>query len=265
MSNKDCSAEHLKIRRVTNTKYTEKQLSYVNGEKSISVASSQELSWLYPKTLANNDEELASAIKAQMDILKKQAKAHAAQLRNDRKRKIRSNIPIELRQPKSNKYTKHQEKVVKGEIPLNDVHTTELISIYMKAVNLGDAGLSDRIHPVILDRRAKEAAGIKRCDKHCKNRQKRSSQLYLDELSMLPKEQQELLLGDAHWAEFTKRDIEKMISSLERASNQKYLALAQEILSFKQNPGVKYRITNHEDAKDCLKRLFETALDKPRD
>lgn len=248
-------------RQSTNTQYTEKQLQYVRGIKSIDEASAYELSWFYPKALANGDEELANIIKERLEFVKKEAQAREAQRRRERKRKVRGNIPIEWKQPKTNEYTKHQKAVVGNEIPLSSVHTNELISIYMKANNIGDCDLAAIILDEIYKRRTNErAVWIKDI-----KRRRRSISSYCGELPMLTWQQQALILGDMHWDEYTISEIEKTISLLKEFSDHKALVIAQKILYFKQNPNAKYRITSCEEARDLLQRLFEAVLDKPSD
>lgn len=243
--------------------YSIEQLKIINGEKSLKDADGRGLHWFYKKAVENEDMELAQKIKEQIEILKAQAKIRALKRNSERKRNLRHEYTIEWRQPTTNKYTKHQEQVVRGEIPFETVHTNELISIHLKARNAGDFELSKRIFDVIYERRSNERCKYVRDKKKYNKRNKKTHSIDFIEDSPLNVIEQDLINGDAHWSEYSVSEIKTIIKKLENSSNTKSLAIAQNILYYKQHPRPKYTVEQHQEAIDALEKSLKTHFKRP--
>ena len=146
---------------MANKEYTERQQKVINGEISIETLNGRFLRWFLPKAIANNDEELTRKIEEQIELRKAEAYGRNKQRSKERRAKIDHDQEIQWKQPKSNEYTEHQKLVVKGEIPIEDVHTNELIYIHLKAYNNEDYELSERILDIIKTRRLESKERLK--------------------------------------------------------------------------------------------------------
>ena len=176
--------------------------------------------------------------------------------------KIRNHEEIQWRQPKTNEYTPHQQQIVRNEIPLNEVHTNELISIHMKAKNLGDYELSDRILSVIHDRRAQRYWNDYEY-RHHSNKARRNRRSFSTPGFQLGAFEKALLDGDEHWSLCSEDDIKRLISKLEQANDVKNLPFAQKILYYKQNPKAGWHIITHKDALALFEKMMNRHLRRP--
>ena len=138
--------------------YTEKQMKILTGEIALEEASGKLLSHLHRKALENKDEDLSAKVKEQLDVLKKEAEKRNAERAIKRTKAVMRNEPIQWRQPKTNEYADHQKQIVRGEIPFEKIHTKELISICMKARNVGDHELAETVFDLIMDHRAESVS-----------------------------------------------------------------------------------------------------------
>ena len=73
---------------MASNEYTEKQQKGINGETPIESMSGQALRWFYQKAIVNNDEALATKIKKQQDILKREIRKREIQRSAERVNKI---------------------------------------------------------------------------------------------------------------------------------------------------------------------------------
>jgi hypothetical protein len=72
-----------------------------------------------------------------------------------------------------------------------------------------------------------------------------------------------LVQGENHWDEYTEEEIQIIIDKLEKKSATFELAVAKEILRYKQNPGIGNIVTNYDDAIDLLEELLKVPIRKP--
>ena len=114
---------------MANKEYSDAQQKVINGEIQLESLNGYFLRWFLHKAIANNDEELTRKIEEQINLRKAEAYERNKQRAKERQAKIEHDQEIQWKQPKSNEYTEHQKLVVKGEIPIEDVHTNELIYI----------------------------------------------------------------------------------------------------------------------------------------
>ncbi len=189
------------------TPYTEKQMQILNGEIPLESVDSRALPWFYKKALANHDVDLAQTIKKRIDILKEEAYKRKIERVVIRERKVRNGELIQWKQPKSNEYTEHQKRIVRNEIPLDKVHSNELISICQKAQNVGDFELSEHMMDIVYERRAASLEKGWQLEKHKSN----LTDFESDNDLGLTVAEYALLQGENHWDESTEEEILIMI------------------------------------------------------
>ncbi len=133
--------------------YTKRQAQILNGELGIYDIDGHTSKALLKRAIALGDVEHIPFIKnlvKQTDKIKKIRKATRDKIR---KHNFKNNVPTTWKEPASSEYTKEQIAVIRGEVPLEHVHSTRLISICKKARKRGDYALADTINAVIMDRR----------------------------------------------------------------------------------------------------------------
>lgn len=243
--------------------YTKKQLQIINGEIPLESVDGHTLRWFYKKAVKNKDDDLATRIKIRIDILKEASRDRNRKRASIRIKKIMQNEPIKWKQPKSNEYTEHQKQVIRNEIPLDEVHTNELVSIHQKAHSVGDFELSERILDLINERRC---ASILKQEQRKKLTNKRNSDFIkrgYDRTSILTISEQALINGDMHWDDYTEEDIKSIIVKLEKENGESDLNVAKEILYYKQHPESSYIVTTYDEAIDLLEELLKTDIRRP--
>ena len=253
---------------MASNEYTEKQLQVINGEMPIESMTGQGLYHFYKKAIANNDEALAIRIKKQQDILKKEKYKRELQRSAERVNKINHNEPIVWKQPKSNEYTEHQKQIVRGEIPYEKVHTNELISVHLKARNIGDYELSERLLDLITSRREKSL------EKKTQNhkiytrfyKRSRSSSYHLDyntkhnELNIV---EQAILEGRVTIDECLDDHLTHIMEFARKNNDEEIYIFAEKLLLYKQHPEAVYVVQNHQEAIDWLEELLQLPIRRP--
>lgn len=246
---------------MANNEYTKKQLAIINGEVPIESVNGHCLRWFYEKAISNNDIELANKINKRTNILKTEAYERTKKRSRERMLKIWNEEEIQWRQPKSNEYTEREKKIVRGEIELNDAHANILVSICMKARNLGDIGLSERIYDIILSRREMERQKMRNSGHQAKFVLLEKGEL--DSKSCLTPLEQSLINGFIDWDHFTEDQINRIINKLQKHDENTNLEIAQYILYYIQNPLAIYVVSNHREAIDLMESLLQKPIRRP--
>lgn len=242
--------------------YTEKQLKIINGETPMEEANGRAISWLYKKAVANNDYALAEKAKARLDELKT-IDVEKSRQRSLARYHLKHNGLFEWNQPKSNEYTEHQKKVVRGEIPISEVHTRELISIHLKAYNSGDYELSERLLDLINSR--------KQASKEKKARYNRAKAKYKNFASLrdydtengLSKWEQAVLMCIVDLSECSEEQMRHILSVVQEQNNEELIAIATQLLLYKTDPSVLFVVKTHREAIDLLEEMFGQPIRKP--
>ena len=93
--------------------YTKMQLKVISGEIPIERASGRLLYPLYKKAITNGDEELAKKVKAQLEVLRMESvEKNRQRSRDNYSSRVRSEF--QWKQPKSNDYSDHHRKIIRG-------------------------------------------------------------------------------------------------------------------------------------------------------
>lgn len=252
---------------MSNNQYTKKQLEIIVGKIPLETIGTKTAIALYKKAIKNNDTVLAEKVQARITTSKEETLERNRIRARERYRLMCAqgiNEYREWKQPKSNEYTKHQQQIVRGEIPLENVHTKELIHIQLKAQNSQDFELAERFMDIILARRidALERAKISNA-----LRQKKNCNYYFDKNAAnnigLSKYQYGLLNGYIGVDECSENILIDMINKFSAQGNETRLAVAKQLLQYKRNPRAIYITQDHWEAIDMIEELVRIPIRRP--
>lgn len=247
--------------------YTKMQLKVISGEIPIERANGHLLYPLYKKAITNGDEELAKKAKAQLDVLKMESvEKNRQRSRNIYSRRVRSEF--QWKQPKSNDYSDHHRKIIRGEIPLEDVHTKELISIHLRAYNNGDYELSERMLCLVQDRRKdsqlKHKLRKKTCGRHWYASKKSELNSWADNGNgSLTKWERALLMGLVDLDECSEEELERILRIVQAQGDEKKILVAEKLLSYKKDPKSVYVVRDHRAAIDRIEEKLQLPIRRP--
>lgn len=252
---------------MANKEYTERQQKVINGEIPIESLNGHFLRWFLPKSIANNDDELTRKIEEQIKLRKAEAYERLKQRTKERRTKINHNLEIQWKQPKSNEYTEHQRRVVKGEIPLEDVHTNELVHIHLKAHNNYDYELSERILDIIKTRRLESKNQLNRR----KDMRKRSISLakQFDALAdgdagfPLTNLDKAALIDGGEWIEYNEEHWKCILNKAKAQKNDVLISIIEAFMLYKKDPTFFLAVQNHQEAIDLIEELFQLPIRRP--
>ena len=245
--------------------YTEKQLKIISGEIPLETIDGREATWLYKKAIENGDMELADRALQRKEQAKDEARKKNIE-RTIQNKALRRKGIYQWKQPKSNEYTEHQKQIIRGEIPFEEVHSNELISIYQKAINNKNFGLAESILGQIDYRRKVSDQKEKLHKKHKKKIGKIIDGFDDYDLgSPIPEMGQAILNGMVNIFECPKEEIIKLIAQLEDIEDEENLKLAKQLLMYKQDVSILYPVKNHWEAVDRLEELLQLPIRRPKD
>ena len=252
---------------MANNEYTEKQLKVINGEIPFESTQGRFLVPFYKKALRNNDDELAKKIRRRLDALKAEAYKRNNERGKKRSKEFYRNELPEWRQPRSNEYTAHQIKIVRGEIPYEKVHSNELISIYQKAHNNGDYELSERIFDLIYARRMQRMenhkARVKIQDKTHRLSEEFDSFVKLDINLPLTDLDKAALIGDIDLNSAGKVRAAKALEILCEQGLENEYAIIQGLLKNKNDPNSMLIVKDHWEAINLIEELLQLPIRRP--
>lgn len=243
--------------------YTKVQLEILSGETHLSEVDGRILRHLYNKALENRDEDVASKVKEQIDILKERARLERAAHSAKRSKLFHANEEIEWKPPKTTDYTELEQKIIRNEIPLDKVHTNSLVSICKKAESLGNMELANAMHALVLDRRAISL------DKDRARRnplwRKNLGEGYYDKDMTITQRQQQLIRGDLDWDDFEEKELLEMLEELKQTGHTFEVSLVEEIIKHKRDPTYMLKIKTHEESLQYFERVFDMKITRPKD
>lgn len=247
---------------MSNLEYTEMQLKIISGEIPMETVDGRTLRWLHGKAIARNDLNLAEQVKTRLSYLKTIAAEKNRQRFNTRYKQKRLG-GFQWKQPQSNEYTEHQKQIVRGEIPYEDVHTNELISIHLKAHNIGDYELSERVLDLINTRRQE---ATKRHDVYTKIRHKSKGYAAFksdESIKFLAKWEQAVLMGYVDLDECSEEQLQHIIDAVQKHGDTEMITIAKQLMLYKTEPEVLYAVHEHREAIDMIERLLGLPIRRP--
>lgn len=247
---------------MANAKYTELQLKIISGEIPLESVNGRIAVQLYKKALANEDVELTE--KAQARIVQAKAETSKRNIeRTTRNIALRRKGVYQWAQPKTSNYTDYQKLVVRGEIPLAQVLTKDLITIYQKAVLNDDNVLSENIFELISYRREKWLSRDRLRNRYSKKLCSIGDFEDFDINNPLSKWDQAILKGFLNFDDFTEKDLVRIIKILENNGNDEELKTARQLLLYKQDISVVYVTKDHWQAVDLIEELLQLPIRRP--
>ncbi len=252
---------------MANKEYTERQQKVINGEIPIESLDGHFLRWFLPKAIANNDDELTRKIEEQINLRKAEAYDRNKQQTKERQAKIYYNQEIQWKQPKSNNYTEHQKLIVKGEIPIEDVHTKELIHIHLKAYNNEDYELSERVLDIIKNRRL-ESIKQRKLRKIMRNRaadiaKKFDAFVNADINLPLTNIDKAALIDGCEWIEYNEEHWKNILDKAKEQKDDVLISVIEAFMLYKKDPDFFLVVQNHQEAIDLIEELFQLPIRRP--
>lgn len=250
-----------------NKEYSETQQKVINGEIQLESLNGYVLRWFLHKAIANNDEELTRKIEEQINLRKAEVYERNKQRAKERQAKIEHNQEIQWKQPKSNEYTEHQKLIVKGEIPIEDVHTNELIYIHLKAYNNEDYELSERILDIIKTRRLES----KKQHKLRVNRRKKVTDIAKkfdafvnsDIGLSLTNIDKVTLIDGGEWIEYNEEHWKHILDKAKEQKDDVLVSVIEAFMIYKTNPSFFLSVQSHNEAIDLIEELFQLPIRRP--
>ena len=235
--------------KTSNFEYTERDLKVKSGEIPLSSCSGHYLRFLYQRAVANDDTELVKLIEARRLEIKEEMRVKSIERWHVRYSKRKSGT-FQWKQPKSNNYTEHQQAIVRGEIPLEQVHTKELIHIHLKAQNLGDIELSERLLDLIMTRRADAEARHERA--------KRVKTIPSDVLSYLGRA---IISGEVDYTDYSAEVIKRFVVGADEEGNK----AIEMMLDYLEHPNRVYVCNTHAEALNMIEEMIGIPIRRPNE
>lgn len=252
---------------MSNSQYTKKQLEIINEKTPLETIGTKTAIALYEKAIKNNDIVLAEKVRTRIETSKEEALERNRVRARNRHRLIRAQGISEWhewKQPKSNEYTEHQRQIVRGEIPLDNVHTNELIHIQLKAQNNQDFELAERFMDIILARRV--AAREK---KLVRDRERETIGINYNfdwdraNSKGLTRFQFGVLNGHINLDECSEKILIDMMNKFSTQGNETWLDTVQQLLQYKRDPRAIYITQDHWEAIDMIENMVQIPIRRP--
>ena len=236
-----------------NTSYTEKQLKIISGEIPLESITSNTARALYNKAVANGDTELAQRAKERLEASKLEAQDRNRQRANQRYQLIKEG-KVEWKQPKTTEYTDHQKRVINGDIPLEQVHTNELIHIHQKAEAMGDIEVAETMMALILDRRYESCERVFARDRDDFFNPKRKT---------LTSWERGVINADICLADCSVEHLHHIYNIVKETEGPDVIKWVEKLLMYKEHPECVYKVHGHEAAIAAYEQLTGIKFPRP--
>ncbi|MBQ7872616.1 MAG: hypothetical protein IJ360_01440 [Clostridia bacterium] len=255
---------------MVNKQYSEKQLKVIRGEIPLETVGTKTALALYNKAVANNDVEIAKSAQERIEKAKLETiDRNRKRARESARRCYLKIMPgnYEWKQPKSNVYTEHQKQVIRGEIPIEKVHTNNLIHIHQKALTNYDYELAERVLDIIETRRIEAYDRKYRWRTHVRGNRAKKLSYDFDRNDIknegLSKYEYGLLNGYVGLSECSEDELIRLINQLIKQNDKEKLAIAQLLLKYKQDPKFIYITQNHWEAINLIENMLQIPIRRP--
>lgn len=234
--------------------YTAKQSQFIRGEITVDELDGRFFRYFLKNAIAANDEYYIETAKNLLEHFKEEAKAKSLERARERSRCIFHGETIVWKQPKSTEYTERQKKIARDEIPFEEVHTNELVSLCKKARAAGDEQLADMIYDFILDRREAEQ------EKKLKHLYKKSSP-YTDSgddfegRDYLTLWEEGVLRNDIDPEECSTEHLEHILDVVRKGNNETYIKVAERLVVYRHDPSIVYITQDTEEALAIIEKI----------
>ena len=139
---------------MSKNEYTALQKKIISGEIPIDSVRGNFIVRLRNKALELKDFDVVEMADKQISINIKKARLLNIERTKEAYYERKQN-GFEWKPPRSEEYTYHQKQIIKGEIPIDNVITNDLVRICVKARQLGDHVIEELMLDLIKDRKIK--------------------------------------------------------------------------------------------------------------
>ena len=242
------------LKKVYESGYTESQYKIITGEtKDVTGQVANRLLYSAQK---KNDTDVIKLAQSLIALSKQKAVENNRIRARERMHKLWHGEIIEWQEPKNNEYSEKQKRIVRGEIPLEEVHTNTLINIHQKAKNKGDIELSERILSLIIDRRMIDQKNTLRRIRYLRNNGGGGSSL-----KRLTPWQQRVLEGESD--DCMIEELEHILAICEHRGYKDEAVFVSTILFYRKHPEELYITKDKNAAIDAIERMMHKPIKRP--
>lgn len=234
--------------------YTAKQSQFIRGEITVDELDGRFFRYFLKNAIAAKDEYYIETAKNLIEHFKEETKIKNAERARERSQRILRGEEIVWKQPKSTEYTERQKKIARDEIPFEEVHTNELVSLCKKARAVGDEELADMIYDFILDRREVEQ------EKKLNLLYKKASP-YTDAgddfkgRDYLTLWEEGVLRNDIDPEECSTEHLEHILDVVRKGNNETYIKVAERLVAYRHDPSIVYITQDTEEALAIIEKI----------
>lgn len=245
--------------------YTEKQSRFLRGEVTPDEVDGRFYRLLLKSATAINDDETIALAADLLAYSKAETKKRTLERSKIRSRKLTHGIPIEYRQPKTTEYTEHQKKIIRDEIPMDEVHSNELISIMQKAKLVGDIELAELCNTIIKERQEDELEKRMGRVDILRERYDEKSDFFDSSSTTLSKNEIDMLQSKVDDSECTLEHFYHIRDVAKLNNDEKNLKLAELFIQYKTHPETVYRTQDKNEAMENIERILGIPIRRPKD
>lgn len=245
--------------------YTEKQSQFLRGEVTPDEVDGRFYRLLLKSATAINDTETIALAADLLAYSKEEAMKHNLERIRIRRKKKREGILIEYRQPKTTEYTEHQKKIIRDEIPIENVHANELISIMQKAKLVGDTELVDLVSSIFKERQEDSLEKKENRLLQLRERYDGKSDFFDSSRTTLTKNEIDMLQSKVDDSECTLEHLYHIRDVAKLNNDEKNLKLAELFIQYKTHPETVYRTQDKNEAMENIERILGIPIRRPKD
>ncbi len=245
--------------------YTKKQMMALTKQLDPDEIDGHTAKALLRKAIKIHDEKNLPFIRQLVEDANKKSIEKAKQRHELRKRHIRNSEPIVWKKPKSKEYTSEQVAIVRGEVPLESVHTNRLVRVCQKARLNGDIALSEAIYSIIIERRLRDktwGSPYSQANRITYNSAGWTDQ-FLPTDNNLKSHELSLLNQDINLELCSVEHLKHIIEVCHKTGDTGREEIGTFLLRYKEDPSIILLTTNHEEAIELYEKMTVTKLKHP--
>jgi hypothetical protein len=245
--------------------YSKKQMMILTGQLDLNGLDGHTAKALLRRALKIHDEEHLPFIQQFVEETNEKSIEKRRQRHNLRKQRLRHNEPIIWKHPKSKEYTPEQIAIVRGEVPLESVHTNRLVRVCQKARLNGDIVLSEAIYSIIIERRLRDktwGSPYSQANRITYNSAGWTDQ-FLPTDNNLKSHELSLLNQDINLELCSVEHLKHIIEVCHKTGDTGREEIGTFLLRYKEDPSIILLTTNHEEAIELYEKMTVTKLKHP--
>lgn len=240
--------------------YTDKQLHIIRGEMSSEGLNGRSYLAILEKARRRGDNEIAEFAERELHRCKIATTERNRERSRERSRKFRNRSEIVWKEAKSKEYSEYQKQIIRGEVPLEMVHTNMLIGICKKAMSYGDNELYERFYSLVIDRRNASHEYDKKRRKAGFHKIAGGHSLSQNDLT---EADIEMLTGKKDVGSLRGVDFEHLLFLCEKTNDERLIGLARTLLQRHEHPELFYSFKTQDEAIDRIEQLMGVRIRRP--